>query len=144
MCIEFESCTKIRMHPAQPRYARPGGMHNKGNTFLLFLFLLFSIFLWEINLPDNFGLEFVFFFAESLNFLVPSEEVKMQKYCLFFNCFELLYLMAFFKTFLLCGFYILFLQKKKKKIILNTKNTIISQNCKQEVFLPEWARSWPV
>ena len=26
---KFEFCTKIRMHPAQPRFARPGGVHNK-------------------------------------------------------------------------------------------------------------------
>ena len=25
---KFEFCTKIRMHPAQPRFARPGGVHN--------------------------------------------------------------------------------------------------------------------
>ena len=26
---KFEFCTKIRMHPAQSRFARPGGVHNK-------------------------------------------------------------------------------------------------------------------
>ena len=27
---KFEFCTKIRMHPARTRFARPGGVHNKG------------------------------------------------------------------------------------------------------------------